>query len=51
LPERGLTETPRETFLALIHFFKITDEKDIHEFFTLFPKDIQKEIKNSVLNY
>lgn len=40
-----ITDNPIETVLFMREWFGVVDEEDIEQFFDLFPKDIQDEIR------
>lgn len=45
LLEEKITSTPTETILFMREWFGIIDEEDIEQFFDLFPREIQDEIR------
>jgi predicted transcriptional regulator len=45
LLEQKITESPTETVLFMREWFGVLDEEDIEQFFDLFPKDVQEEIR------
>ena len=46
-----ITENPSETIMFMRDWFGVTDEEDIEQFFDLFPKNIQDEIREHARNY
>ena len=46
-----ITENPTETVLFMREWFGILDEEDIEQFFDLFPKEIQDEIRAHARGY
>lgn len=51
LLDRKITENPTETVLFMRDWFGIIDDEDIEQFFDLFPKDIQDEIRAHARGY
>lgn len=46
-----ITSNPTETVLAMQEWLGITNEDDIKDFFNLFPKAVQDEIKDHAKGY
>lgn len=51
LLEEKVTETPTETVMFMRDWFGVEDEEDIAQFFDLFSREIQDEIREHARNY